>query len=775
MKTNQAKRVLSLVLILVMVMTLQPVWGQRTVKTAPVLEGEIIFNKDVAVAGEAISVLALGDPFDLPESDLFYDWYLADAKGNIIDHTQCQDDTYTPLQSDAGFYLVVTLSARGYSGEIKSDPILVKKKIGGSIGIKNEIVRVGETISVLTTGISDNVPDSAYHYTWQIIKGQGEDLWHNAGTGRTFVPLPSQKGMSLRVTLEVDGYEGFLTSKPKTIMAEKTGTIEFKPEKATVGEKVTVVLKGDYAELPDSSIRWVISRDQGKTWKSLNRTGKTYTPVADDYGAMIAVQLNIGGSAGTVQSKSLQVKKNLKMKVDLDYKEAVVGQPVSAKLLYNFADVEDAKSFNYKWYYLVDGASYWEPYNCTNPTLVPGEDLEGCNIRVKVTSPEYNGEVYSKSVRVYGKDQSIQGTAVLKGNGTDTGDVIRVTVGGQAANLSGSSLHYMWEVKTSSSDNWIHEGYDSSEFYISEEFEGGKFRVRVYADGLHGYILSDVFESDSTPYEPDVYTVKLSSAFTKVNETTYKYAATGNHINAKPLVYNIYGEKLTEGTDYKVEYNFNRRVNPGKYTIRVTGINGKSGTEVIKLIITPAAPEKVSGRLSKASGGYDDAYISWSASSRASGYQIYARRPSKSSKWSYIGRTTKTNFLEKNLYDGWKYEFKVVPYIVRDDLRYLSTKYRTASVTTLKKVSMTSVGKYNSSKVRVRWKNIASESGYEISRSTSKTGTYIVSKFSTTSGTSRLVSATRNKGYYYKIRAYKVVEGKKVYAPWSDTKYYKLR
>ena len=274
--------------------------------------------------------------------------------------------------------------------------------------------------------------------------------------------------------------------------------------------------------------------------------------------------------------------------------------------------------------------------------------------------------------------------------------------------------------------------------------------------------------------EPDI-DVSLSSAFTKVNDTTYKYAANGNHINAKPIVKDKKGNVLEADKDYFTKYNFNRRVNAGKYTIDVYGTGKHYGKKTINLILTPAAPEKVSARLSRASGGYDDAYISWSASPRASGYQIYARRPSKSSTWSYIGRTTKTSFLEKNLYDGWKYEFKVVPYIVRDDLRYLSTKYRTASVTTLKKVTLTSVGKYNSSKVRVRWKNIASESGYEISRSTSKTGTYIVSKFSTTSGTSRLVSATRNKSYYYKIRAYKVVEGKKVYAPWSSVKYYKLR
>ena len=96
-------------------------------------------------------------------------------------------------------------------------------------------------------------------------------------------------------------------------------------------------------------------------------------------------------------------------------------------------------------------------------------------------------------------------------------------------------------------------------------------------------------------------------------------------------------------------------------------------------------------------------------------------------------------------------------------------------VTTLKKVSTPSAERYSSSQVRVKWKNIGGESGYQISRSKSRNGTNIVSTYKTTKGTSKVVKATRNKGYYYKVRAYRMVGDKKVYAPWSNVKYYKLR
>ena len=215
-----------------------------------------------------------------------------------------------------------------------------------------------------------------------------------------------------------------------------------------------------------------------------------------------------------------------------------------------------------------------------------------------------------------------------------------------------------------------------------------------------------------------------------------------------------------------------------------TVINGEEiwGEEAMTSIVTgrnAKVPETMSARLSTASGGYDDIYVSWSKSSNADGYFLYYRRPSKSSSWSYIGRTTKTSYLKKNLSDGYKYEFKIVPYDYADGCRYKSTSYKTAYAYTLKKISTPSVTRYNSSRVKVKWNNISGESGYQISRSTSKTGTNIVYTYGTTKGTYKTLTATRNRTYYYKVRAYRNVtkNGKtyKVYGPWSSVRSYRLK
>ncbi len=183
-----------------------------------------------------------------------------------------------------------------------------------------------------------------------------------------------------------------------------------------------------------------------------------------------------------------------------------------------------------------------------------------------------------------------------------------------------------------------------------------------------------------------------------------------------------------------------------------------------------SAPKTVTAKLY----GHDDIKVSWSKVSGAIRYKVYYRK-STAKSYTLKTTTTKTSYSFSNLADGAKYYFKIVPCVYVTGGYLADDSYKTATETTLKKVKLSAVTKAGSKKVTVKWTNIAGESGYQISKSTSKTKTSIVSTYSTTSGKSKPVSATRKKTYYYKVRAYCVVDGKKIYGPWSAVKAYKLK
>ena len=254
----------------------------------------------------------------------------------------------------------------------------------------------------------------------------------------------------------------------------------------------------------------------------------------------------------------------------------------------------------------------------------------------------------------------------------------------------------------------------------------------------------------------------------KIKLSAEKLAYTGKVQAPGVTVTDKAGKKLTQNTHYTVSYSSGRK-QVGKYTVKITLKGNYQGNKTLSFVIVPKAPSSVSAVLY----GYNDVKISWKKVSNASGYYVYYKSPTDTS-YKRLSATTGTSVKKANLNDGVKYTLKVVPYYKNGKNIYTSLSSKAASVYTLKKVSTPKISK-SGSKVKVSWTNIEGETGYQISRSTKKANTSIVSTYKTTSGTSKTLSAKKGKTYYYKVRAYKVVNGKNIYAPWSNVISYKRK
>lgn len=170
---------------------------------------------------------------------------------------------------------------------------------------------------------------------------------------------------------------------------------------------------------------------------------------------------------------------------------------------------------------------------------------------------------------------------------------------------------------------------------------------------------------------------------------------------------------------------------------------------------------------------YNSITVKWEKVSGASAYAIY-RSTSAKGTYERIGtvKTGKTLFYtDKKRACGKTYYYKVAAYRTYKNKNYYGSKsvYIGAN-TTPSKVTFTSNTVAGEKSVTLHWKQASGATGYRIYRSEKEDSGYGLMKDISGAKTLEWTDSTleTEKTYYYKVRAYVKVDGKKVYGSYSS-------
>ena len=238
-------------------------------------------------------------------------------------------------------------------------------------------------------------------------------------------------------------------------------------------------------------------------------------------------------------------------------------------------------------------------------------------------------------------------------------------------------------------------------------------------------------------------------------------------------------ERIKKVAGQSKSYYSNIYLEPGtKYTYTVQSfcqINGKvyyssKGTSPISAVTHLKTPTLKSAT----SVSYNQIKVVWTAVTNAQGYRIY--RKEAGTGWKLIRRIAGENkyyCIDSTAETGKQYYYTVRETCSVDGKLYLSG-YNTKGIVgkaMLGTSAITSI-KMNNGEAVLTWKQIPGAQGYVVMRSTAANGTYTKVRtaqgiYDTSWTDKNMVGGTT---YYYKVRAFKQVEGKFVYGQFSTVK-----
>lgn len=172
--------------------------------------------------------------------------------------------------------------------------------------------------------------------------------------------------------------------------------------------------------------------------------------------------------------------------------------------------------------------------------------------------------------------------------------------------------------------------------------------------------------------------------------------------------------------------------------------------------------------------------LTWDKQTAANGYEVFKYDASSKKYVLYKNITNpNTNTCKvTGLASNRKYYFKVRAYQIDDSEKtYAPFGAVVSQYTSIAKPKLNSAKSTSKKKIKASWSKVGGASGYQVMWSTYKnfSKNYKTKSVKAKSLSKTVTAAQSKKTYYVRVRAYKIINGKKVYSQWSSTKKVKTK
>lgn len=325
-------------------------------------------------------------------------------------------------------------------------------------------------------------------------------------------------------------------------------------------------------------------------------------------------------------------------------------------------------------------------------------------------------------------------------------------------------------------DNILTEGYEYTVTYQNNS-SVGKATVNVLGAGAYEGMLNLTKSFNIVP--DTVKNVELSDV--KATSAELSWSAVDG---ASGYIAQIQKNgKWTNLGTYPNERITVSGLMPGSVNnIRIAAYTNVNGVNFMGAYSEAVKVETAVGAVNPRVSAYGNNYITltWDKQTASNGYEVFKYDASSKKYVLYKNITNpNTNTCKvTGLASNKKYSFKIRAYQIDDSEKtYAPFGTVVSQYTSIANPKLNSAKSTSKKKIKASWSKVNGASGYQVMWSTYKS---FSKNYKTKSVKAKYLSKTvttaqSKKTYYVRVRAYKTVNGKKVYSPWSNTKKVKTR